>query len=55
MSWAAIIAEGVERNEELEALTELRVPYAQGFLLDVAARWAPTPSRAEWRKRCAVG
>ena len=30
---AGIIAEGVERPEELEALAALRVPYAQGYLL----------------------
>jgi predicted signal transduction protein with EAL and GGDEF domain len=30
---AAIIAEGVEREEELQALAALNVPYAQGYLL----------------------
>ncbi len=39
---AWIIAEGVERMEELEALMDLRVPLAQGF-----AFGGPTPGMAE--------
>jgi EAL domain-containing protein (putative c-di-GMP-specific phosphodiesterase class I)/CheY-like chemotaxis protein len=35
-----IVAEGIEREEELEALHELRVPWGQGFLL---ARPGPLP------------
>lgn len=38
---AGIIAEGVERQEELEALAALRVPYAQGYLLGRPGALAP--------------
>jgi EAL domain-containing protein (putative c-di-GMP-specific phosphodiesterase class I) len=39
-SGAMIIAEGIERQEELDALRELGVEYGQGFFL---ARPAPLP------------
>ncbi|MEM7623318.1 MAG: EAL domain-containing protein, partial [Planctomycetota bacterium] len=44
VSGASLIAEGIERPEELETLTRLGVPYAQGFLLARPERHETTPS-----------
>lgn len=46
---ATLVAEGIERPEEREALVELGVPYGQGFLLgrpafQLSGRRRPTPS-----------
>ena len=43
-SWridASIIAEGIERQEELDTLNELAIPYGQGYLLGRAAEFKP--------------